>query len=119
MKPRNSLVRGRFPTYSSARRGHDIEGVKRFISGGDLGDTVDNILHLVLARPVGARSGTKGLSLFVVPKHLFDWDNLEITGRNGVFATGLEHKMGYKASPTCATCLPSRSTDRLAVAPAR
>src|SRR6201999_667650 len=58
-------------------------------------------LHLVLARPVGARSGTKGLSLFVVPKHLFDWDSFEITGRNGVFATGLEHKMGYKASPTC------------------
>jgi alkylation response protein AidB-like acyl-CoA dehydrogenase len=78
-----------------------IEGVKRFISGGDLGDTVDNILHLVLARPVGARSGTKGLSLFVVPKHLFDWDTFEIAGRNGVFATGLEHKMGYKASPTC------------------
>src|ERR1700742_2521186 len=78
-----------------------IEGVKRFISGGDLGDTVENILHLVLARPVGARSGTKGLSLFVVPKHLFDWDSFEITGRNGVFATGLEHKMGYKASPTC------------------
>ena len=78
-----------------------IEGVKRFISGGDLGDTVENILHLVLARPQGASAGTKGLSLFVVPKHLFDWDSFEITGRNGVFATGLEHKMGYKASPTC------------------
>src|SRR5271166_4592078 len=78
-----------------------IEGVKRFISGGDLGDTVENILHLVLARPASARPGTKGLSLFVVPKHLFDWDTFEIVGRNGVFATGLEHKMGYKASPTC------------------
>src|SRR5271163_2970241 len=78
-----------------------VEGVKRFISGGDLGDTVENILHLVLARPAGARPGTKGLSLFVVPKYLFDWDTFEILGRNGVFATGLEHKMGYKASPTC------------------
>ena len=78
-----------------------LEGVKRFISGGDLGDTVENILHLVLARPAGAGPGTKGLSLFVVPKYLFDWDSFEIVGRNGVFATGLEHKMGYKASPTC------------------
>src|SRR6201992_2607576 len=78
-----------------------IEGVKRFISGGDLGDTVENILHLVLARPAGARPGTKGLSLFVVTQYLFDWDTFEILGRNGVFATGLEHKMGYKASPTC------------------
>src|SRR6202012_104999 len=51
-----------------------IEGGKRFISGGDLGDTVENILHLVLARPAGARPGTKGLSLFVVPNYLFDWD---------------------------------------------
>ena len=78
-----------------------LEGVKRFISGGDLGDTVENILHLVLARPAGAGPGTKGLSLFVVPKYLLDWDSFEIVGRNGVFATGLEHKMGYKASPTC------------------
>src|SRR6202012_4907109 len=78
-----------------------IEGVKRFISGGDLGDTVENILHLVLARPTGARAGTKGLSLFVVPKYLFDWEPFETVGRNGFFATGLEHKMGYKAAPTC------------------
>ncbi|HET9876748.1 MAG TPA: acyl-CoA dehydrogenase [Mycobacterium sp.] len=78
-----------------------IEGVKRFISGGDLGDTVENIFHLVLARPVGAKPGTKGLSLFVVPNFLFDWDTFQIGDRNGVFATGLEHKMGYKASPTC------------------
>jgi alkylation response protein AidB-like acyl-CoA dehydrogenase len=78
-----------------------IEGVKRFISGGDLGDTVENILHLVLARPADAGPGTKGLSLFAVPKYLFNWDDFEITGRNGVFATNLEHKMGYKASPTC------------------
>ena len=78
-----------------------IEGVKRFISGGDVGDTAENIFHLVLARPEGAGAGTKGLSLFYVPKYLFDPETLEIGSRNGVFATGLEHKMGLKASPTC------------------
>jgi alkylation response protein AidB-like acyl-CoA dehydrogenase len=78
-----------------------IDGVKRFISGGDVGDTAENIFHLVLARPVGASPGTKGLSLFCVPKYLFDPDTLELGRRNGVFATGLEHKMGLKSSPTC------------------
>ena len=46
-----------------------IEGVKRFISGGDVGDTAENIFHLVLARPEGAGPGTKGLSLFFVPNY--------------------------------------------------
>ncbi|KAA8969108.1 acyl-CoA dehydrogenase [Mycobacterium sp.] len=78
-----------------------IEGVKRFISGGDVGDTAENIFHLVLARPEGAGPGTKGLSLFYVPKYLFDPHTFELGSRNGVFATGLEHKMGLKASPTC------------------
>ena len=78
-----------------------IEGVKRFISGGDVGDTAENIFHLVLARPEGAGPGTKGLSLFYVPNYLFDPDTLELGSRNGVFATGLEHKMGLKSSPTC------------------
>ena len=78
-----------------------IEGVKRFISGGDVGDTAENIFHLVLARPEGAGPGTKGLSLFYVPKYLFDPETLELGPRNGVFATGLEHKMGLKSSPTC------------------
>ncbi len=78
-----------------------IEGVKRFISGGDVGDTAENIFHLVLARPAGAGVGTKGLSLFYVPKYLFDPETFELGSRNGVFATGLEHKMGLKASPTC------------------
>ena len=78
-----------------------IEGVKRFISGGDVGDTAENIFHLVLARPEGAGPGTKGLSLFYVPKYLFDPETFELGSRNGVFATGLEHKMGLKASPTC------------------
>jgi alkylation response protein AidB-like acyl-CoA dehydrogenase len=78
-----------------------IEGVKRFISGGDVGDTAENLFHLVLARPEGAGPGTKGLSLFYVPKYLFDPDTLDLRERNGVFATALEDKMGIKASPTC------------------
>ncbi len=82
-----------------------IEGVKRFITSGDQ-DMTENIIHLVLARPVGVEGvggpGTKGLSLFVVPKHDFDLETGELTGeRNGVYATGLEHKMGIKASSTC------------------
>jgi alkylation response protein AidB-like acyl-CoA dehydrogenase len=78
-----------------------IEGVKRFISGGDVGNTAENIFHLVLARPEGAGPGTKGLSLFYVPNYLFDPDTFELGPRNGVFVTGLEHKMGIKSSPTC------------------
>ena len=78
-----------------------IEGVKRFISGGDVGDTAENLFHLVLARPEDAGPGTKGLSLFYVPKYLFDPDTLDLRERNGVFATALEEKMGIKASPTC------------------
>ncbi|MBF5001471.1 acyl-CoA dehydrogenase [Nocardia sp. BSTN01] len=78
-----------------------IEGVKRFISGGDVGDTADNIFHLTLARPEGAGPGTKGLSLFVVPKYLFDSQTMELGERNGVLVTNLEHKMGIKSSPTC------------------
>ena len=78
-----------------------IAGVKRFISGGDVGDTAENQFHVVLARPVGAGPGTKGLSLFYVPKYLFDPDTLDLRARNGVFATALEDKMGLKASPTC------------------
>lgn len=78
-----------------------IEGVKRFISGGDVGNTAENIFHLVLARPEGAAPGTKGLSLFYVPNILFDSATMELGERNGVFVTGLEHKMGIKSSPTC------------------
>ncbi len=78
-----------------------IEGVKRFISGGDVGDTTENIFHLVLARPEGAGPGTKGLSLFYVPNFLFDPETGELGARNGVYVTGLEHKMGLKSSPTC------------------
>ncbi len=81
-----------------------LEGVKRFITSGDQ-DMTENIVHLVLARPEGAgiesRPGTKGLSLFIVPKFHFDLETGEIGERNGVFVTGVEHKMGLKVSSTC------------------
>lgn len=76
-----------------------IEGVKRFITSGEH-DITDNIVHLVLARPEGAGPGTKGLSLFVVPKFLVEADG-SLGERNGVVATKLEKKMGLKGSTTC------------------
>jgi len=78
-----------------------IDGIKRFITSGDSDDLFENIAHLVLARPEGAPTGTKGLSLFLVPKYLFDPETGEPGDRNGVFATALEHKMGLTASATC------------------
>ncbi|MBU3063291.1 acyl-CoA dehydrogenase [Nocardia sp. NEAU-G5] len=78
-----------------------IEGVKRFITSGDSDDLFENIMHLVLARPEGAGPGTKGLSLFYVPKFHFDFDTDTLGERNGVFVTNVEHKMGLKASATC------------------
>lgn len=77
-----------------------IEGVKRFITSADQ-DMTENIFHLVLARPEGAGPGTKGLSLFFVPKFHFDPETGELGERNGVFVTNVEHKMGIKASATC------------------
>ena len=78
-----------------------LDGVKRFITNGDSDDLFENILHMVLARPDGAGPGTKGLSLFLVPKFLPDPESGDPGERNGVFVTGLEHKMGLKASATC------------------
>jgi alkylation response protein AidB-like acyl-CoA dehydrogenase len=76
-----------------------IEGVKRFITSGEH-DMAENIFHLVLARPEGAGPGTKGLSMFLVPKYLVNSDG-SLGERNGVEATNVEHKMGLKASTTC------------------
>lgn len=83
----------------------NIEGVKRFITSGE-SDLQENIMHLTLARPVGVEGaggpGTKGLSLFLVPKFHFDHESGELTGeRNGVYVTNVEHKMGIKVSNTC------------------
>jgi alkylation response protein AidB-like acyl-CoA dehydrogenase len=76
-----------------------LEGVKRFITSGEH-DMAENIFHLVLARPEGHGPGTKGLSMFLVPKYLVKSDG-SLGERNGVYATNVEHKMGLKASTTC------------------
>ncbi len=76
-----------------------LEGVKRFITSGEH-DAADNIIHLVLARREGAPPGTKGLSLFIVPKYLVNEDG-SLGARNGVIATKLEDKMGIRGSTTC------------------
>jgi alkylation response protein AidB-like acyl-CoA dehydrogenase len=76
-----------------------MEGVKRFITCAEH-DMAENIFHLVLARPEGAGPGTKGLSMFLVPKFLVNADG-SLGERNGVYATNVEHKMGLKVSTTC------------------
>ena len=77
-----------------------IEGVKRFITSGDW-DVPENIFHLVLARPEGHGPGTKGLSMFVVPKFMPDPQTGAPGARNGVYVTNVEKKMGLKVSATC------------------
>ncbi|MBU1227652.1 MAG: acyl-CoA dehydrogenase [Actinobacteria bacterium] len=78
---------------------YHIEGVKRFITSAEA-DYFANIVHLVLARPDGAVPGTKGLSMFIVPKYLLSEDG-SLGERNGVVATNIEHKMGIRGSTTC------------------
>ncbi len=68
----------------------EIEGVKRFITNGDF-DGPENIVHMVLARPEGAQPGTRGLSLFLVPKFWVNNDG-SLGERNGVYCTNLEKK---------------------------
>jgi alkylation response protein AidB-like acyl-CoA dehydrogenase len=76
-----------------------IEGVKRFITCAEH-DMAENIFHLVLARPEGHGPGTKGLSMFLVPKFLTGPDGTP-GERNGAEVTAVEHKMGLHASTTC------------------
>ena len=92
---------GRTKAVQQADGSWHIDGVKRFITSADSDDLFENIMHLVLARPEGAGPGTKGLSLFFVPKFLFDPETGEPGERNGVFVTNVEHKMGLKISTTC------------------
>jgi len=92
---------GRTKAVQQADGSWHIDGVKRFITSADSDDLFENIMHLVLARPEGAGPGTKGLSLFFVPKFLFDTETGEPGERNGVFVTNVEHKMGLKISTTC------------------
>jgi alkylation response protein AidB-like acyl-CoA dehydrogenase len=77
-----------------------LTGTKRFITSGE-SDVEENIVHFVLARPEGAGPGTKGLSLFIVPKFMVDWQTGELGQRNGIFVTNIEHKMGLNVSSTC------------------
>ncbi|EPX59610.1 Acyl-CoA dehydrogenase [Cystobacter fuscus DSM 2262] len=88
---------------STARKNADgtysIRGTKIFISGGDH-DLAENVIHLVLARIEGAVPGTKGLSLFIVPKIRVKPDG-SLQGPNDVTLGSIEHKMGIRASATC------------------
>ena len=77
-----------------------ITGTKRFITSGDA-DIYENIIHFVLARPEGHGPGTKGLSLFLIPKFHFDLESGAIGKRNGVYVTNIENKMGLNISATC------------------
>jgi alkylation response protein AidB-like acyl-CoA dehydrogenase len=77
-----------------------IEGNKIFISCGEQKIT-DNLIHLVLARIPGDPPGTKGISLFLVPKVRFDLETGALGPRNDVKCTGIEHKMGINGSATC------------------
>ena len=78
---------------------YKITGQKIFISAGEH-DLAENIVHLVLARLPDAPAGSKGISLFIVPKFLVNADGT-LGARNGIFCAGLEHKMGIHANSTC------------------
>ncbi len=78
---------------------YKISGQKIFITSGDH-DLTENIIHLVLARTLDAPSGTKGISLFLVPKLIVNEDG-SVGSRNGVSTGSIESKMGIKGSPTC------------------
>lgn len=79
---------------------YKISGSKIFITSGDH-DLTENILHLVIARLEGAPAGTRGISLFLVPKFMVN-DDGSLGDRNGVVTASIEHKMGIKGSATCA-----------------
>jgi len=74
-------------------------GAKIFITYGDH-DMSDNIVHFILARLPGAPAGTKGITLFLAPKYLVNPDG-SLGARNDIYASGIEHKLGIHASPTC------------------
>jgi alkylation response protein AidB-like acyl-CoA dehydrogenase len=78
---------------------YSITGTKIFITGGDH-DLSDNIIHLVLAKTPDAPAGSRGISLFIVPKFLVNEDG-SLGERNPVGPGSIEHKMGIKASATC------------------
>src|ERR1700676_3540128 len=83
-----------------------IKGTKIFITYGDH-DMTDNIVHFVLARLPDAPAGTKGISLFLIPKFLVNADG-SLGQRNDIYASGVEHKLGMHASPTCTMTMGDR-----------
>ena len=87
------------PVVGAADGRYRITGAKIFISSGEH-DLAANIVHLVLARLPDAPLGSKGISLFVVPKFLVNADG-SLGARNPIFCTGLEHKMGIHGNATC------------------
>jgi 3-(methylthio)propanoyl-CoA dehydrogenase len=91
-----ALVRTRAEPLGDGR--YKIFGTKIFITYGEH-DMAENIVHLVLARVVGAPEGVKGISLFIVPKFLVNADG-SLGARNDAWCVGIEHKLGIKASPT-------------------
>jgi alkylation response protein AidB-like acyl-CoA dehydrogenase len=76
-----------------------IKGTKIFITYGDH-DMSDNIVHFVLARLPDAPAGTRGISLFLIPKFLVNADGT-LGARNDIYVSGIEHKLGMHAAPTC------------------
>ena len=91
---------GRSKAVAQADGTWHITGTKRFITSGDA-DLYDNIVHFVLARREGGGPGTKGLSLFLIPKFMFDIETGVLGARNGIYVTNVEHKMGLNVSSTC------------------
>jgi alkylation response protein AidB-like acyl-CoA dehydrogenase len=88
---------------------YHLEGIKRFITSADATPLHANTVHMALARPEGAGPGTKGLSLFIVPKYHVEADG-SLGARNGVRVSNLEHKMGIKGSATCELSLGQDGT---------
>jgi len=91
---------GRSKAVAQADGTWHITGTKRFITSGDA-DLYENIMHFTLARREGGGPGTKGLSLFLIPKFMFDLETGDLGKRNGVYVTNVEHKMGLNVSATC------------------
>jgi alkylation response protein AidB-like acyl-CoA dehydrogenase len=88
---------------------YHLQGIKRFITSADATPLHANTVHIALARPEGAGPGTKGLSLFIVPKYLVNEDG-SLGARNGARVSNIEHKMGIKGSATCELSLGQDGT---------
>ncbi|MGZ5186465.1 MAG: acyl-CoA dehydrogenase family protein, partial [Caldimonas sp.] len=108
-----ALVRTRAEPLGDGR--YRLFGTKIFITYGEH-DMAENIVHLVLARVVGAPEGVKGISLFIVPKFLVGADG-SLGARNDAWCVSIEHKLGIKASPTAVLQFGDRGVAELHGAP--